>query len=81
MEKDSLKLKLRHKNIMRIFECGTNNFMRNGEIVEKRNFVVAEYCPNGDLNNLILNAGKLPEEIALFLFSKILVGVEYLHDK
>ena len=81
IELEAEKLKLRHKYIMRIYDSGISNLKKNGEIHSKRMYVASEYCPNGDMNNFILKAGRLPEQIALFMFKKIIEGVAYLHDK
>jgi serine/threonine protein kinase len=66
---------------MKIYGSATKNLMQNGAVIEKKHYIASEYCPNGDLNNLILSGGKLPENIALFIFTKLIDGVSYLHER
>jgi serine/threonine protein kinase len=40
-----------------------------------------EYCPNGDLFDLIKRTGKMNEKLAKYLFLQLLNGVEFLHSK
>ena len=42
-------------------------------------YISMEYCPKGDLFDLVKRNGKLPEKVAKHLFMQILDGVEFLH--
>jgi len=40
-----------------------------------------DLCAGGELFYLLHKRGKLPEHVAKFYFSEILLGIEYLHSK
>lgn len=64
---------LKHSNILQIFE-----------IIEERHskvYVVTELCEGGDLMDLIISRGALPEESCRRLFRQLCQAVRYLHDK
>ena len=44
-------------------------------------YIAMEYAEKGELFDLILSVGKFTEQTARFLFTKILDGVSYLHNK
>lgn len=48
---------------------------------EKFDYLVLEYCQYGDLFDIILKNGALPERIAKKLFLQLLDAVEHLHLK
>ncbi|KAM3140401.1 hypothetical protein pb186bvf_007561 [Paramecium bursaria] len=48
---------------------------------EKHFYFALEYCPGGDLYNLLHRRVKLKEEQALFYASQILIVLQYLHEK
>ena len=48
--------------------------------VEELSYIILEYCPNGNLFNLITRARQFPPEIARALFKELLDGLEYLHS-
>ena len=39
-----------------------------------------EYCPGGDLANLLFIKKKLPEDVARIYIAEILLAIENLHD-
>jgi serine/threonine protein kinase len=43
--------------------------------------MLMEYCPHGDLYELVKKSGKLSQSLAKALFLQILNGVEYLHKE
>ncbi|OMJ91581.1 hypothetical protein SteCoe_5839 [Stentor coeruleus] len=47
----------------------------------KNVYMILEYCPNGDLLNLIQKKGRLDEQTSRFYISEIILALEYLHAK
>ena len=45
-----------------------------------RSFFVAEYCPHGDLMDVVMKVGRLPQPITRSLFKELLDGVAFIHD-
>jgi serine/threonine protein kinase len=75
------KQKLRHPNILRVFSTGHKVLRKEGKTLGQPRYVVSEFCPNGDLYNFVVRANGLPEDIAIFLFKKIVEGAIFMHDK
>lgn len=44
-------------------------------------YMVVEYCPNGDLAQILDQDTILDEEMAKFLIAEIILGMKYMHDK
>lgn len=42
-------------------------------------FYILEYCPNGDLRNLVDKVGAIEEKVALYIFSQIVESLSYMH--
>ncbi len=49
--------------------------------VDGKDLIKMEYCPNGDLFDLIKCHGALPKEIADKLFLQILEAVSFMHSE
>ena len=45
-----------------------------------RSFFVVEYCPHGDLMDVVMKVGRLPQPIIRSLFKELLDGVEFIHQ-
>lgn len=43
-------------------------------------YMVLEFCPNGDLADLIERCGRLSEEVATFYMAETVLAIEHLHD-
>jgi len=52
-----------------------NGFQRKG-----LDYMVMEYCQNGDLFNALKNTGKFSSELSRFYFSQLLNAVEHIHN-
>lgn len=44
-------------------------------------YFVLDYCPNGDLGDLLTEHNSLPEEKVKFYMSEVLLALEHLHDR
>lgn len=44
-------------------------------------FMILEYCPNGDLSDLLRLKGKFDMKEAIFYLSEIVLALEYLHSR
>jgi len=64
-------IKLRHQFIVRLFYCFKN---------ERKLFFALEYCPGGELFNILLKRRRLSENQAMFYSSQVLLALEYLHE-
>jgi 3-phosphoinositide dependent protein kinase-1 len=42
---------------------------------------ILEYCPNGELLDLIKKAGRFDETVATFYAAEIIQGLEFMHEK
>ena len=47
---------------------------------EQKVFFVTEYCPGGDLFNLLDQAHRMSQGVATFYLAEILLAIEYLHS-
>lgn len=72
MQEVAILKKINHKNIV----C-----LRESFETEKHIVFVLELCAGGDLLNYVRKRRKLSENVAKFVFSQILSGLEYLHSK
>jgi serine/threonine protein kinase len=64
--------KLKHQNVINIFDFGTT--------AGGRPFMVMEYFPGKSLQEILGEAGKIEEGDALDIFSAICRSLQYLHD-
>ena len=46
----------------------------------KHLYLVLEYCPNGDLSDLLEKLGKFSEKLAKFYMAETVLAIEYLHS-
>jgi NIMA (never in mitosis gene a)-related kinase len=74
----SILKSLNHENIVQIYDSFTYD--------DSRKFaMILEYCDGGDLNKIIKtnrgNSKLIPESKIIFIFQKILDGLEYIHSK
>lgn len=59
-------------------KTGTTSDKPNaGQIVD---FMTMEYCPHGDVFELVKKCGKLEKSLALHIFKQVLHAMEYLHE-
>jgi serine/threonine protein kinase len=82
--------RLCHQNLLDRFECEirVHQQLHHPSIVslvdlmqdEFFNYVFLEFCPSGELFQLILNNNRLTEEQAKPLLRQLLSGVKYLHE-
>ena len=70
-----------HPNIIKVFNYHSNGVLKNRSIMLDKDFdyMSMEYCPHGDLFELIKRVGRLEESVAKALFVQVLNGVEYMH--
>lgn len=64
--------KLKHNNIVRFFDAG---------VASGKPFLITEYLPDGNLNDLKFHHGNFSEKVVLKILSDILSGLAYAHDK
>ena len=44
-------------------------------------FLILDFCPGGDLGQLIKKQGKLTEQVARMYLAEVLLALEDLHDR
>jgi hypothetical protein len=72
LEMSELKM-LRHSNIVRYADSDLD--------AADSPFLVTEYLPDGDLNTLVIEKGRLAPDLAVDMFLGVLNGLEYIHSK
>ena len=71
IEREIIIMKLvAHPNIMSLFEVWEN---------KSELYLIMEYVDGGELFDVLVNNGKLPEHEAVYYFKQIIQGVSYLH--
>lgn len=71
IEREIIIMKLvAHPNIMSLYEVWEN---------KSELYLIMEYVDGGELFDVLVNNGKLPEHEAVFYFKQIIQGVSYLH--
>lgn len=63
---------LRHPNIVTLFEILST---------ESAIYIVCEYCPNGELFDLLTTTGRFSEQQAQFFFRQLVDAVRYCHER
>jgi serine/threonine protein kinase len=77
-EKKLFLLKLSHKNLISIVDCGEN--CSGSSFTNRRvSFIALEFAKYGDLLELLMNGDEISEPLARTWFQKIIEGVEYMH--
>lgn len=44
-------------------------------------YMAVEYCPNGDLSEILDEYSLLDEDISKFIIAELILGMKYMHDK
>ena len=44
-------------------------------------YMAIEYCPNGDLSEILDECSLLDEEIAKFLMAELILAMKYMHER
>ncbi|KAI8139168.1 hypothetical protein BJV82DRAFT_673027 [Fennellomyces sp. T-0311] len=63
---------LRHPNIITLFEILST---------ESAIFIVSEYCPNGELFDLLTESGRFTEQRAQAFFRQLVDAIRYCHER
>ncbi|KAI7849641.1 hypothetical protein BDC45DRAFT_539908 [Circinella umbellata] len=63
---------LRHPNIVTLFEILST---------ESAIFIVSEYCPNGELFDLLTESGRFTEQRAQTFFRQLVDAIRYCHER
>ncbi|ODV85282.1 hypothetical protein CANARDRAFT_212833 [[Candida] arabinofermentans NRRL YB-2248] len=72
IEREIIIMKLlNHKNVLRLYDVWET---------DKALYLVLEYVEGGELFDLMVESGPLPEEIAVEFFKQIVLGVSYCHS-
>lgn len=72
MKEVNLLLKLRHDNVVKIYETIET---------KKHIIIVMELCAGGDLLNYVRKRRRLKEPVAKKIFKQIIDGLKYIHSK
>ena len=60
---------MNHPNVLKLFGAGREKFILGGQEQGKRNYVVSELCPKGELFDFIQKSnGGLSENLARLVF-------------
>ena len=70
---------LNNPNIIHIFGHGLGEFIENRTVNSNVNYMILEYCPRANLE-VYLKKGRFIEKHAKYIFKKILLGVQALHE-
>ena len=70
---------LNNPNIINLKRHGVGTLNNHGKITNNVHYWILEYCPNGDLE-MYSRLGRFTERQAKYIFKKILLGVQALHD-
>jgi serine/threonine-protein kinase GIN4 len=72
IEREIIIMKLlNHKNVLRLYDVWET---------EKALYLVLEYVEGGELFDLLVDSGPLPEKTAVEFFSQIILGASYCHN-
>ena len=70
---------LNNPNIIHLEGHGTGTINIEGTITNNANYMILEDCPKGDLLQYVRNE-RFTEKLAKYIFKKILLGVQALHE-
>ena len=70
---------LNNPNIVHLNGHGVGTLNYNGKVTDNVNYMIFEYYPNGDLFDYV-HLGRFTERQAKYIFKKILLGVQALHE-
>ena len=75
-------LKLKHPNIVQIYEYGDQGVIEkpSGRRIENLVYIVLEFVSGGLLFDLCQTVGGLGEDAARFFFKQLLVSVDYMNQ-
>ena len=71
---------LNHPNIIHLNRHGVGTLNDSGIVINNVNYMILEYCSRGDLFNYIYKIKGFIEKHAKYIFKKILLGVQALHE-
>lgn len=83
LRQEAMLQKLRHRNILKIYEVNSDGLYEKIESEPKKipvAYVVLQLARSGDLFDFVAGSGGLSENVARFYFVQILNAVEYLHS-
>lgn len=74
--------RIKHPNIVNMIKASEEGvyIKKKGKGVYNCMYIVMEFCPNGELFDLLYSTGKLSERIARFYFKQILNGLAACHS-
>ena len=79
LEKTTLASGLNNPNIIHLEDNGTGTVNYLGTITNNANYMILEDCPKGDLCPYV-RIERFTERLAKYIFKKILLGVQALHE-
>ena len=78
VEMTTLASGLNNPNIIHLEDNGIGTINMKEKSTKKKNYMILEYCPKGDLFKYVQNE-RFTERQAKYIFKKILLGVQALH--
>lgn len=72
---------LTHKNIVRQYECGYSNYVKDSGKQKQVLYIVLELAQGGELFDFIANTGRFEEKVARYYFKQFMEGLDYCHSK
>ena len=78
LEMTTLASGLNNPNIIHLEGHGIGTINMKENVTNKKNYMILEYCPKGDLFKYVQNE-RFTERQAKYIFKKILLGVQALH--
>ena len=70
---------LNNPNIIHLIGHGSGTLVEEGKVYNNVNYMILEYCSRGNLRDYI-EKGRFLEKHAKYIFKKILLGVQALHE-
>jgi len=67
-----------HANVVRTLDCGLDRALLPGVTFP---FIVMEYCPGGDVRQLLRRVGRLPESVCVEFGLSMVLGLIELHSQ
>ena len=72
--------RLRHPNVVAVYEHGREHIMTQGKPKCEVVFIVLEYLPGGSLFDLLQNTS-LPEPLSAYIFRELLKATDFIHNQ
>ncbi|EAR86537.2 Serine/Threonine kinase domain protein (macronuclear) [Tetrahymena thermophila SB210] len=78
--KNILKYALTERNVLSVMQHPFIVSLKYAFQTKNKLYLVMDYCPGGDLDNLLFRKGRIPEPIAKIYICEIILALEALHN-